>query len=440
MRRLAALGLLLCGTAGLLRAADDPRTLVERAVRAGGGREALARSPATHSKVTGTIHFDGEGLKVDFKGDLYSEAGGRSRMDLDLEIGDSKHRSTVVLDGPRSWRAMDGEVEGFPAEEVQRVSESVHRDRVTALLPLLEDKGFTLAAAGSEVVGGRPADGVKVSYKGQPDVTLFFDRGSGLLVKYRYLGRNQGEDKPTVHEMVVSDYADVGVGPVEEKVLRGAGVDPAGPALLQLLRSHGHDPARLERVRALVRRLGDDSFEEREKAARELVAAGAAAVPLLRQAARDSDAEVARRAEECLRKIGRRDGSGPALPAAVRLAAARRIPGAAEALLNLLPADDESLGREVRAALHALAQGGAPDAALVKALTGGEPARRAAAAAALGKDGGAYLKEPGRRLYGPLPRHAMKMVGTNAGKREMSLTTQEVEAFNRFDDRLFVRP
>jgi hypothetical protein len=440
MRRLSwALCVAVCWSGGALQGADEPRALVERAIRALGGRETLARQPALYTRVTGSLGAGGPAPKVTIKGRLYADAGGRSRVEMDIGLADDHHELTSVSDGRRSWRRMDGVVEEPTADEIREQETSAYRDRVLSLLPLLEGGKFTLTALGEETVAGRPAAGVKVSSKGHGDMKLYFDRGTGLVVKYSYMEKEQGDKKEVLHEVLQSDYQEIGTGADEERVLRGAEIDLTGSGLLDYLRKQASDPARMDKIRQLVGRLGDDSFALREKATRELVAMGAVAVPLLQEAAKSQDPEIARRAAHCLRKISGRRRS-PALAAAIRLAAIRRPAGTAEVLLALLPAEDADVGREIKAALYALAQEGKPDAALERALTDKEPSRRAAAAAALGKDGGAYLKEPGRRLYGRLPRQAMRVVSYRGGERELDLTTVEIEAFNRFDDRLFARP
>jgi hypothetical protein len=439
MRRLSwSLCFLLSGLTGMVRAADDPRALVERAVRACGGREVLAHEPAVYTRVRGELGPGAPGAKVEINGRIYADVGRRSRIELEARIGDDRHEMVTVKDGPRSWRRVDGAVTQLPDEELRQQEAWDHRERIAALLPLLDDKGFTLTPLGEVKVDGRPAAGVKVSYKGRADVRVYFDRATGLLVKTGFMEKDREGGRETLCEVVHGDYQDVRVGPAEERVLKGAGIDLTGSGLLDYLRSQSCDPRRLARARELVGRLGSDSFAAREQATRELPALGAVAVLPLEEAARDRDPEVARRTAHCLRKIPREKPSAT-LIAAVRLAAVRRPSGAAEGLLNVLPAD-EAVAREVKAALYALAQGGKPEADLVRALSDREPARRAAAAAALGKDGGAYLKEPGRRLYGRLRPEPMKMVSYRDGKREFELTTLEVEAFNRFEDRLFVKP
>jgi hypothetical protein len=259
-------------------------------------------------------------------------------------------------------------------------------------------------------------------------------------VKYSYRGKDPEDPREALREMVLADYGDPRLGAAEDKELREARIDTSGPALVEFLRRQAPEPGRLEKVRTLVRQLGDEEFRVREKASAELVTLGAMALPFLREAAKSSDREVARRAAQCLKQIGEHTGSKRTM-LVVRLVAVRRPAGAAEALLNALPGAEAEVAREIKAALSALASAeGKVDPALSRALTDKEPARRAAAAAVLGKDGGAYLREPRRRIYVGLPKQAARTLHYVDGKLTMELAAAEWEFFNRFEDRDFARP
>jgi hypothetical protein len=174
----------------------------------------------------------------------------------------------------------------------------------------------------------------------------------------------------------------------DELRLQQAGLAADGPGLLAYFRQQttGANP---QQIQDLIGQLGDPSFRARERASERLVALRARALPYLRRAAGASDAEVRRRAGECLRRI--EEDIDPALvAAAARVLAARKPDGAADALLDYLPlAPSESTADALRSALAAVAlRGGKAEPAVVRALADPEPARRAAAAAALGRAGG----------------------------------------------------
>ncbi|HKI31534.1 MAG TPA: PQQ-binding-like beta-propeller repeat protein [Gemmataceae bacterium] len=171
----------------------------------------------------------------------------------------------------------------------------------------------------------------------------------------------------------------------DERTLREARVATDGPSLLEFFRKRTVGGADRDKIAALIKQLGDDSFDEREKASTDLIALGARAESFLRDAAEHSrDAEIKRRAEDCLGQLAKR--SDPALLAsAARVLGARKPDGAAEVLLAYLPdAPGELVADEVCSALAAVAlKDGKADPALLKALEDKLPAKRAAAAVAL---------------------------------------------------------
>jgi outer membrane protein assembly factor BamB len=191
----------------------------------------------------------------------------------------------------------------------------------------------------------------------------------------------------------------------DEQTLAAAHVSSAGPDLVEFFRKHTPVEADRDRIRTLIRELGDDSYPVRERASAELVALGPAATPLLKEAEKDSDVEVARRAERC-RQLIEPYPTAAVATAAARLLALRRPAGAVEALLGYLPAaEDDSVADAVRRALTALAHhDGRPEPALVAALDDRAPARRAAAVHALIRSAPADERRPLRRyLRDPEP-------------------------------------
>jgi HEAT repeat protein len=176
--------------------------------------------------------------------------------------------------------------------------------------------------------------------------------------------------------------------PDDEVRLRGLGLPTDGPGLVVYLRRQVPRPGDPERVAALIRRLGADSFDMREAASSSLVAFGMTARPQLCAALSDPDAEVSTRARRCLARI-EHAATPEARSALLRLVARLRPPGAAEAVLDLLPTlDDPALAAEAAAAVTATGvQGDRPDPALVRALTDPHPVKRAAAGSAVARLG-----------------------------------------------------
>lgn len=196
---------------------------------------------------------------------------------------------------------------------------------------------------------------------------------------------------------------DPGTTTADEDALRRVGVATDGPALLKYLENLTVTASSRDKIKELIKKLGDDTFDEREKAQAQLIALGTVSVPFLKEAANDKDLEVVRRADHALKEIQNNAvGSHPV--AASRLVAQKKPAGAVPILLGFLPcAEDEAVADAVRDALVAVAvKDGKVDAALVAALTDKSPVVRGSAAevltrarAAAPKDAvAALLKDP----------------------------------------------
>src|SRR5262245_61551494 len=162
-------------------------------------------------------------------------------------------------------------------------------------------------------------------------------------------------------------------GPDDEALLqKHLGGADAGRLLSYLRRQSPTDDER-RRLAGLVRQLGDANFRKRDEAARELTAAGWAVLPLLREAVRDADREVAGRARRIAAEI--ESGSGLGLPAAVARRLARLRPaGAVAALVAYRPhVEDGYLADLLAAALSELAREPAERAALERAAADADP-------------------------------------------------------------------
>jgi hypothetical protein len=175
----------------------------------------------------------------------------------------------------------------------------------------------------------------------------------------------------------------------DEAVLRKAGLQTDGPALLAFFRQRTLSQDQLVNLAATVRRLGDASYAIREQASADLAAAGRSALAPLQQALNDPDLEVARRAERCLKHLESARETALIL-AASRLMGKRRPAGAAEVLLDYLPfADDPPVEDELLSSLRVVGfSEGKAGPVLKAALTDKTPARRAAAALLLGQGDG----------------------------------------------------
>lgn len=177
----------------------------------------------------------------------------------------------------------------------------------------------------------------------------------------------------------------------DDKLLRASKIDPTTAGVLKDLRARTLGEKDIDRLHGLVKDLGSRSFVARVKATKAMIEEGTRALPFLKLAVYDADAERADRARHCLKEI--RDVSNPAVPmAAARFLArpSKDSPGESiRVLLAYVPfADDETVEEEVLNCLTILSlREPKLEPELVKALADANPIRRGAAAYVLGHVG-----------------------------------------------------
>jgi len=164
-----------------LRAQDDPKALVEKAIKAHGGEEKMLKMATVRTKGTGNMDF--MGLAVNINVDSLWSTPDKLRTDMTLDIMGQQISVKQVFNGEKGWVSAMGMTQELSGPLLEEVKQAVVAKRIENLVPLLKEKGFTLSPAGETTVNGKKAIGVKVTAKGVRDSTLFFDKESGLMVK-----------------------------------------------------------------------------------------------------------------------------------------------------------------------------------------------------------------------------------------------------------------
>jgi hypothetical protein len=178
--RFGMFALISLALVGPLRAADDPKAIVEKAIKAHGGEENLSKYKAAHVKGKGTMTV--MGMDVSFTVELYSQSPNKVRTDMVLEVMGNKFPVSQVYDGKKGWAKQADQVMELEGDQLQDMKDEAYGNYLESLVPLAKDKNLKLEAVPEIKVEGKPAVGVKVESKGHKDMTMYFDKDSGLLV------------------------------------------------------------------------------------------------------------------------------------------------------------------------------------------------------------------------------------------------------------------
>jgi hypothetical protein len=438
MKRLIPISLMiLCCSLPLARAdsQEEARAVIRRGIQAQGGEALLSRAKAMQVKGSGFLK------EARYTSSLLKQLPALYKDVTHFEGPDNRLTVIIVLNGDKCWVQTGEDKPEEDANTRAELKELAQVEDVASLVPVLKESGYALAPLGEKVVREQRVVGVRVTRAGQPDVSLYFAKLTGLLVKVEYKHKDPMSGKQALMESYLTEYQEIDALASKEQVLKAAKITTDGPALLEFLRKQTVDDARRSKAGPLIRELGNADFETREKAEKELLALGAAAVPALSEALKDADPEIASRSKDLLKRIGTATDSAVVL-AALRLIAGQKPERAAETLLAYLAsAPNEEVRHEVVATLAAVAmREGKRDKTLVQALSDKNPIRRAAAAAALGEQATAGKERAAVRIYLPGLKVAVKGVDYRDGKEERTWELADLKFFDHFPESAFAKP
>jgi hypothetical protein len=207
---------LACGLTVLLPHAlsgDDPGEaleLIDKAIEAAGGREALANYAKPFvlkrkTKAYGTIRGTGESTRQTTR--WFPD---RFRTESPIPQDGEPSEIITVFNGrsgkSRGFGPGGIRVRQLDAIQTQQVRDDIYAEWVATLLPLRCD-GFRLSPIEEIVLEGRPSASVMISRKDRPDIRLYFDKETFVLTK---LARtSQGHKGIQSLNHLYDDYAEL---------------------------------------------------------------------------------------------------------------------------------------------------------------------------------------------------------------------------------------
>src|SRR5262249_10315074 len=143
---------------------EDARAVVEQAIKAHGGADALNKAQTLTRSGSGTMAQLNSTVPLSVE-----EAWGLpDRGRLAVEI-DKKFRVIIVINGDKGWQSTGGPTADLSGERLGEYREELNVLWLLTLTPLLKDE-FKLATLPEIKVNGEPAVGVKATAKGRGDV------------------------------------------------------------------------------------------------------------------------------------------------------------------------------------------------------------------------------------------------------------------------------
>jgi len=199
------LGLLLAAMATVRGDAQaDAIGVIDKAIKAVGSEEKIAKYKAFTMKGKGKINLMGNDIEFTFDAAVQLPKQVRQRSEADFN--GMKFERIQIVNGDKGWVCLMGNTEEMSEDQLEAAKDGLYADWVATLLPL-KDAAFQLAPLAEIKVGDRPAVGIKVSHKGHKDLSLYFDKDKGLLLKIQRRTKDM-TGQEVDQETFFTDYKD----------------------------------------------------------------------------------------------------------------------------------------------------------------------------------------------------------------------------------------
>jgi hypothetical protein len=183
----------------------EPRAIIDKAITAHGGADKLSQFKAVRAKWAGKHKVENVFYWVAVR-DVTYEMPDKIRLDFEVENPKGgKFAFTRVVNGKQGWQGSARGTRDLDEAQVTQIVDEFYAHWLASVVPL-QDKGFEFSLYGNATVDGKDAVGVRVSYKGRPDVNLFFDKQTGLVIKSERRAKDPSTNEEYTAESIYRDH------------------------------------------------------------------------------------------------------------------------------------------------------------------------------------------------------------------------------------------
>jgi len=194
--------------------ADEATDILDKAIKAHGGAEKLAKLKAVRTKTKGTLEVAGG---LDFTQEVVVQLPDKFKETMDLNVMGNEVKVVTLLNKEKGSIHVNGKEQPLDDKVKAELKEASHAAQVGQLLPLKKPP-FTLTVLGELKVRDKPAVGLKVSAKGFRDIDVWFDKETGRIAKVERRVYDTMSGQEVTEERFVLEYQDFNGQPVAKKV------------------------------------------------------------------------------------------------------------------------------------------------------------------------------------------------------------------------------
>jgi hypothetical protein len=204
--------------APVARAADEPKDILEKAIKAHGGADALTKNKAVQLKAKGKLDIPGVG-EVEYSQETAFMIPDKFKDSMEFTVAGQNISVLTLIKGDDISIEVNGKAIDIGDNVKDAIKEIGHILEVGRLVPLL-DKKYELSLIGEDKVEGKKVVGIRVSAKKLKDVSMYFDKETSLLAKIEFRTVDVTTGNEVNEERIVTEYAKNKAGvPVPKTVI-----------------------------------------------------------------------------------------------------------------------------------------------------------------------------------------------------------------------------
>lgn len=206
LRRFAPAGLVAVLVTALVHAQEtDLKAFVRKAIEAHGGEKILTKYQSGSSKYKGTMHILGQ--KADVVAENFLQKPDKFRSAMTLDFGGKSFDLITVFDGKKLWVNVAGNTKEIDDEKTVNDTRESLLVEGGGLVEILKDP-YVLSAIGDVKVKGKDTFGIRVSKKGQRDISYYFDKKTHLVAKTETRSYDSMSGQEVTQEKFITEYQD----------------------------------------------------------------------------------------------------------------------------------------------------------------------------------------------------------------------------------------
>jgi hypothetical protein len=186
--------------------AKAARATIDKAVKALGG-DNLAKMKSATWKMKGKITPNAD-VVVTTSEDWSFKGMDKIRVDVSATVNGNNVGGTLVINGAKAWGKGPDKTNEVPKDAAAAIYNVMRAGRIVHQLASLKDKPFELSPLGELKIGDQETVGVGVKEKGRPDISIYFDKKTGLPAKCEVRVAETDGGQEVLFEILLSEYKD----------------------------------------------------------------------------------------------------------------------------------------------------------------------------------------------------------------------------------------